>query len=140
MHITNKLQEYVNDSMKFCQSNVLITDLKEIKLSEILSKDKNNINISCNLHIDVLNIIEKLKHLVFAENNDVHYMFNEKCIKLCVNDCNSYKSQMIFPLIEKDKLIGLIIFFRMDRDYVKSSVHSVSSFIHFVNEFILEGD
>lgn len=139
MRITNKVIDYVKNSMQFCNSNVIITDLNKVKMTEILLKDQEKIVTNDKLHSEILNIITEWQKNLNGKGN-LFNIVNGKCFKLFENDNNSYFAQMIFPLCDNNELIGLIIFFRTDSGYVASSIKSVSSCIEFINKFILEGD
>lgn len=142
MQITDKLQEYVKRSITSYSSSILITDLQTIKLLEISPRDKQNIMTGTNLNTDILDLVNSWKH-THLDKSSLFCILNGKCLRLFENDDNQYSSQMIFPLCksnEQYEIIGLIIFFRTNLNYIPSSIKSVSGFIKFVNQFILEGE
>ena len=66
-------------------------------------------------------------------------IMNYYCLNLIKNDTNNYSAQMIYPLFNKDnKLLGLIIFFRTNKDYILSSTKPISTAVKFTNEFLNE--
>lgn len=143
MQITDKLQEYVKNSITSSSSSILITDLESIRLLEISSKDEQKITTTTTkLNFEILDLIDSWKH-TYLDKSSLFCVLNVKCFKLFENDTNEYSSQMIFPLYKsdnQDEIIGLIIFFRTNLNYIPSSIKSVSSFTKFVNQFILEGE
>lgn len=137
MHISEKLKKYLYDSKIVCESNIIITDLENIKLvelnnnaSSIISKDK--------LSNDILNLIKNWNSYNIDKSN-LFCIMNYYCLNLIENDNNNYSAQMIFPLFNKtNQLLGLIILFRTNKNYIFSSTKPISTTVKFTNDFINE--
>lgn len=137
MYISEKLRQYISNSKIVSNSNIIITDLTEIKLSEILEKDVNRISISKLISKDLESLIAHWD----SENgikNDMFCVLNKKCLEIFEDDKNEYSAQMIFPLLSHNELFGLIIFFRTDMNYIATSLKSVVPVIKFTNVFLNE--
>ena len=64
---------------------------------------------------------------------------NYYSLDLIKDDTNNYSAQMIFPIFNKDnKLLGLIILFRTNKNYIISSAKPAITTAKFVNNFINE--
>ena len=138
MHISEKLKEYISDSKIVCESNILITNLNSIELIELLNDNAPNITLNDKLSNDILDLIEKWDSRNIDKSNLLCIM-NYYSLNLIKDDTNNYSAQMIFPLFNKgNKLLGLIIFFRTNKDYILSSTKPISTAVKFTNEFLNE--
>lgn len=138
MHISEKLKEYLSDSKNVCESNIIITDLENVQFIELLNGNTQNITLDNNLSDEILDLIKKWNSYDIDKSN-LFCVMNYYCLNLIKNDTNNYSAQMIFPLFNKDnKLLGLIIFFRTNKDYVLTSTKPVSTAVKFTNEFLNE--
>ncbi len=135
MHITEKLKNYIINSKEVCNSNIVITDLKNIQLVELLNKDYSYITAGSNLSQEILDLIKSWKSYNI-DKSELLCIFNYQCLKIFRNDTNNYSSQMIFPLFNDNNLLGLIIFFRINGDYILSSAKSAKSLVKFTNEIL----
>lgn len=136
MHISEKLKEYLSNSKIVCDSNIIITDLENIKLVEFI--DNNTITITSNdkLSNNIFDLI-KIWNSYNIDKSNLFCIMNYYCIKLIENDTNNYSAQMIFPLFNKNnKLLGLIIFFRTSKNYIFSSTKPINTTVKFTNDFI----
>lgn len=117
MNISSELKKYLNESRQNLESNILCTDLNNILLctTDIDDNYFSNKEISNEL----LSIINSWKDVLFKEQ--LIMIYNLCCIPLVKNDKTHYYSQMILPICHYDKLDGLLIFFRKDRNYIPSS-------------------
>ena len=137
MHISEKLKKYLYDSKIVCESNIIITDLENIKLVE-LNNNASSITSKDKLSNDILNLIKNWNSYNIDKSN-LFCIMNYYCIKLIENDTNNYSAQMIFPLFNKNnKLLGLIILFRTSKNYIFSSTKPISTTVKFTNDFINE--
>lgn len=135
MHISEKLKKYLYDSKIVCESNIIITDLENIKLVE-LNNNASSITSKDKLSNDILNLIKNWNSYNIDKSN-LFCIMNYYCIKLIENDTNNYSAQMIFPLFNKNnKLLGLIIFFRTSKNYILSSTKPINTTVKFTNDFI----
>ena len=135
MHISEKLKKYLYDSKIVCESNIIITDLENIKLIE-LNNNASSITSKDKLSNDILNLIKNWNSYNIDKSN-LFCIMNYFCIKLIENDTNNYSSQMIFPLFNKNnKLLGLIIFFRTSKNYIFSSTKPINTTVKITNDFI----
>ena len=135
MHISEKLKKYLYDSKIVCESNIIITDLENIKLIE-LNNNASSITSKDKLSNDILNLIKNWNSYNIDKSN-LFCIMNYYCIKLIENDTNNYSAQMIFPLFNKNnKLLGLIIFFRTSKNYILSSTKPINTTVKFTNDFI----
>lgn len=138
MHISEKLKEYLSDSKNVCESNIIITDLENVQFIELLNGNIQNITLDNNLSDEILDLIKKWNSYDIDKSN-LFCVMNYYCLNLIKNDTNNYSAQMIFPLFNKDnKLLGLIIFFRTNKDYVLTSTKPISTAVKFTNEFLNE--
>lgn len=138
MHISEKLKEYIFDSKIVCESNILITNLNSIELIELLNDNAPNITLNDKLSNDILDLIEKWNSRNIDKNNLLCIM-NYYSLDLIKDDTNNYSAQMIFPIFNKDnKLLGLIILFRTNKNYIISSAKPAITTAKFVNNFINE--
>ena len=138
MHISEKLKEYIADSKIVCESNIIITNLDSIELIELLNDNAPNITLNDKLSNDILDLIEKWNSRNIDKNNLLCIM-NYYSLDLIKDDTNNYSAQMIFPIFNKDnKLLGLIILFRTNKNYIISSAKPAITTAKFVNNFINE--
>lgn len=138
MHIPEKLKEYLSESKIVCESNIIITDLKSIKFMELLNNNAPIVSSNDILSDDILDLVKKWDSYDINKNN-LFCIMNYYCLDLIKNDTNNYSAQMIYPLFNKDnKLLGLIIFFRTNKDYILSSTKPISTAVKFTNEFLNE--
>ena len=138
MHISEKLKEYISDSKIVCESNIIITNLNSIELIELLNDNAPNITLNDKLSNDILDLIEKWDSCNIDKSN-LFCIMNYYCLNLIKDDTNNYSAQMIFPLFNKDnKLLGLIILFRTNKDYIISSAKPANTAAKFINNFINE--
>ena len=138
MHISENLKEYLYNSKIVCKSNIIITDLENIKLVEFI--DNNTITITSNdkLSNNIFDLI-KIWNSYNIDKSNLFCIMNYYCIKLIENDTNNYSAQMIFPLFNKtNQLLGLIILFRTNKNYIFSSTKPISTTVKFTNDFINE--
>ena len=138
MHISEKLKEYLADSKIVCASNIIVTDLENIQLVELSNNNVPKITPNDKLSNDILDINKKWNSYDI-DKSDLFCVMNYYCLNLIKNDTNNYSAQMIYPLFNKDnKLLGLIIFFRTNKDYILSSTKPISTAVKFTNEFLNE--
>lgn len=137
MHISEKLKEYLFNSKIVCESNIIITDLENIKLVE-LNNNASSITSKDKLSNDILNLIKNWNSYNIDKSN-LFCIMNYYCLNLIENDNNNYSAQMIFPLFNKtNQLLGLIILFRTNKNYIFSSTKPISTTVKFTNDFINE--
>lgn len=137
MHISEKLKKYLYDSKIVCESNIIITDLENIKLVE-LNNNASSITSKDKLSNDILNLIKNWNSYNIDKSN-LFCIMNYYCLNLIENDNNYYSAQMIFPLFNKtNQLLGLIILFRTNKNYIFSSTKPISTTVKFTNDFINE--
>ena len=137
MHISEKLKEYLFNSKIVCESNIIITDLENIKLVE-LNNNASSITLKDKLSNDILNLIKNWNSYNIDKSN-LFCIMNYYCLNLIENDNNNYSAQMIFPLFNKtNQLLGLIILFRTNKNYIFSSTKPISTTVKFTNDFINE--
>ena len=135
MHISEKLKEYLFNSKIVCESNIIITDLENIKLIE-LNNNASSITLKDKLSNDILNLIKNWNSYNIDKSN-LFCIMNYYCLNLIENDNNNYSAQMIFPLFNKtNQLLGLIILFRTNRNYIFSSTKPINTTIKIINDFI----
>ena len=135
MHISEKLKEYLFNSKIVCESNIIITDLENIKLVE-LNNNASSITLKDKLSNDILNLIKNWNSYNIDKSN-LFCIMNYYCLNLIENDNNNYSAQMIFPLFNKtNQLLGLIILFRTNRNYIFSSTKPINTTIKIINDFI----
>lgn len=137
MLISEKLKQYISSSKIVCDSNIIITDLENVTLIELLDKDSTQIATNKLLSKDILSIIKNWNSFNLTKS-ELFCIMNYNCIKLFENDTNNYSAQMIFPLFNKNKLLGLIILFRTNNNYVVTSLKPANSLVHFTNEILNE--
>lgn len=135
MHISEKLKEYLFNSKIVCESNIIITDLENIKLIE-LNNNASSITLKDKLSNDILNLIKNWNSYNIDKSN-LFCIMNYYCLNLIEDDNNNYSAQMIFPLFNKtNQLLGLIILFRTNRNYIFSSTKPINTTIKIINDFI----
>ncbi len=138
MHISEKLKQYISDSKIVCESNIIITNLESIELVELLNDNAPNITLNDKLSNDILDLINKWKSCDITKSS-LFCIMNYYCLRLIENDNKQYSAQMIFPLFNKDnKLLGLIILFRTNKNYIISSAKPAITTANFINNFINE--
>lgn len=136
MHISEKLKEYLSNSKIVCDSNIIITDLENIKLIELIDNNATTITSNDKLSNNILDLI-RIWNSYNIDKSNLFCIMNYYCIKLIENDTNNYSSQMIFPLFNKNnKLLGLIIFFRTSKNYILSSTKPINTTVKITNDFI----
>lgn len=133
MQISNALKHYVKQSIHVSGSNVIITDFQKIQLIETLYSQS----------IEDYLLSDNLKDLLHKWANDnVDYsklclMLNSKdCFKILEHEEINYCCQLIFPIVTRKGIEGLLILYRTFGNYIESSVKAVESFRKFVNQFI----
>lgn len=138
MHISEKLKEYLADSKIVCASNIIVTDLENIQLVELSNNNVPKITPNDKLSNDILDLIKKWNSYNI-DKSDLFCIMNYYCLNLIKNDTNNYSAQMIYPLFNaKNELLGLIIFFRTNKDYIITSTKPAITTAKFVNNFINE--
>lgn len=138
MHISEKLKEYLSDSKNVCESNIIITDLENIEFVNLLNGNTQNITLNNKLSDEILDLI-KIWNSHNIDKSNLFCIMNYYCLNLIKNGTNNYSAQMIFPLFnESNKLLGLIIFFRTNKDYIFSSTKPISTVVKFTNDYINE--
>ena len=135
MHISEKLKEYLFNSKIVCESNIIITDLENIKLVE-LNNNASSITLKDKLSNDILNLIKNWNSYNIDKSN-LFCIMNYYCLNLIEDDNNNYSAQMVFPLFNKNnKLLGLIILFRTSKNYIFSSTKPINTTVKITNNFI----
>lgn len=139
MHISEKIKEYLSDSKVVCESNIIITDLKSIRLIEPFNSNSDIISSNDTLSNDILTLIQKWNSHDINKSN-LFCIMNYYCLDLIEDDNNNYSAQMIFPLYndKNNELLGLIIFCRTNKNYIFSSTNPISTTVKFINEFLNE--
>lgn len=120
MNLSIELKDYLKQSNKNLNSNILCTDLSNILFSATDTDNEyfNDKKISNEL----LTIIKNWKDASHKE--ELIIICNLYCIPITQNDTNNYYSQIILPICHSDKLDGILIFYRKDRNYIPSSAKS----------------
>ena len=128
MNISNELKDYLKQSNCNLDSNILCTDLNNILFSATNTEDEyyNDKKIS----LEIKNIIKSWENISYKK--ELIMIYNISCITIIQNDINHYYSQMILPICHSDKLDGLLIFYRKDRNYIPSSAKSAITTKEFV--------
>lgn len=128
MNISNELKDYLKQSNCNLDSNILCTDLNNILFSATNTEDEyyNDKKIS----LEIKNIIKSWENISYKK--ELIMIYNMSCIPIIQNDINHYYSQMILPICHSDKLDGLLIFYRKDRNYIPSSAKSAITTKEFV--------
>ena len=90
---------------------------------------RKTIEIDNNLYEELKKISENkydasVNKLINASIEELIIIFNLYCIPIIQNDTNNYYSQIILPICHSDKLDGILIFYRKDRNYIPSSAKS----------------
>lgn len=117
MNISTELKEYLKESNKNLDSNILCTDLNNILFSAT-STDNEYFNDK-KISPEILTIINNWKTASYKK--ELIMINNLYCIPIIQNDKNHYYSQIILPICHSDNLDGLLIFYRKDRNYIPSS-------------------
>ena len=135
MRISNTVKQYVKESIQVSKSNVIITDLKQIKLIEFINSI-NQQEISNYLLSDTA--VEILQKWITAnKQSDLFMLLNSKeCIKVLKQDDIAYSCQIIFPIFTRKGIEGLLILYRTSGNYISSSLRAVENFKKFINSFI----
>ena len=113
MVLSSRLEEYIIQSIHVSKSNIIITDLENVKFSKTIDRNVNYSINNCSLDI-------RAKHLVnssnFSNPNSCLLLNNDECIRILENDPINYTCQMIFPLYDfKNHIQGLLILYRLSR-------------------------
>jgi hypothetical protein len=128
MKISKTITRYLSNSYSILKSNIIITNLSSIILS-------NNEKISCinaPLSDDLKNLIAKWEN---CENSEQYLLLTNNFIKICNTDPYSYMGQIIFPIFHNNKLDGLLIFFRNKQNFIQSSLKYAKTVKHFTEIF-----
>lgn len=113
MVISSRLEEYIGQSIQVSKSNIIITDLENVKFAKTIDRNAN-------YSIDNYSLDIKSKHLInnsnFSNPNSYLLLNNDECIRILENDPINYACQMIFPLCDsKNHMQGLLILYRLSR-------------------------
>lgn len=131
MKISETLKNYLQNSSKTCDSNIIFTDLEKVRFNAIIS---DNINFeSQNLSHELLSLIEDWKCSNY--NRELIMILNAHCVPIINNDETKYFAQMIMPVCHNNSMDGLIIFFRTHRNYIPSSAKSAITIKEFSEQF-----
>ena len=130
MNISTELKEFLKQSNKNLDSNILCTDLNNILFSATNTDNEyfNEKKISS----EILLIINSWKNA--SNKNELIMIYNLYCIPIIQNDTTKYYSQLILPLCHNDKLNGLLIFYRKEQNFIPSSAKPAITTKQFVEE------
>lgn len=128
MKISKTIINYLSDSYSMLKSNIIITDLSSI----ILSNNKELSCINTPLSNELKKLIIKWKS---SANSEQYLLLIDNFINVCNNDSYSYMGQMIFPIFHNNKLDGLLIFFRDKQNFIQSSLKYAKTIKHFTQIF-----
>lgn len=131
MKISETLKNYLQNSSKTGDSNIVFTDLEKVRFSAIIS---DNINFeSQKLSHELLSLIEDWKYSNYSR--ELIMILNAHCIPIIENDETPYFAQMIMPVCHNNSMDGLIIFFRTHRNYIPSSAKPAITIKEFSEQF-----
>ena len=118
MHISNSLNNFLNDSQSLSHSIILLADRNNF----IFVSPSNPLYFNTFMNHS---ISKELKHLFKQfkqEKREILYSnSSNSTIKLIYHDSIAYQSQIILP-INKNFIEGLLIFFSTDREYLPSNL------------------
>lgn len=119
MQLSDRIISFIKKSNvpESINSNFLITDLEKVIYAATF--EENEYYMSKPLNIDLVSLINEWNTLPISE--DLFFMENNSTKKVINNDKNKYSGLMVFPIYPKDKIEGLIIYFRNSGEYIKSS-------------------
>lgn len=132
MQITETLINYLKDSHLQLNSNVLLTDLNKIILADIFSFNDHYLNQP--LNSELLDLIQDWKDKSYS--NELSLILNNNPKKFIINDTTNYSAQMIFPIFHNDMLQGLLLFFRTNGNYIKSSSKAPRTIKFFIEKML----
>lgn len=132
MQITETLINYLKDSHLQLNSNVLLTDLNKIILADIFSFNDHYLNQP--LNSELLDLIQDWKDKSYS--NELSLILNNNPKKFIINDTTNYSAQMIFPIFHNDILQGLLLFFRTNGNYIKSSSKAPRTIKFFIEKML----
>lgn len=133
MYISNKLINFLNTSSKLSNSTILLTDLEKIVF--VASDDNMDFYFGKKISNSLKNILS-----LYRSEKAIQYMNTtmESITDLISHDCLSrYRSQIILPITElnTNSLLGLLIFFVQDREYLPSNLKFAMTTKHFTEIF-----
>ena len=129
---TDKLINFLNDSQAISNYNILLTDLNKIIIAKpsYIEETYLSKNLSCNL-------LELLSSITYSKNQKYLFVDKENILPIFKDDSNSYASEIILPIFNKDKLFGLLIFFSHDKKFLNSNLNYAMTTKFFVEKFLL---
>ena len=132
MKISKTLIHYLSNSSNLLESNIIITNADTI----IYANTYNNL-----LKYENIPLSDDLRQLYNKWSNYNNYdeflILTDNFFKIHPNTNFLYKGQLFLPIFNtnKDTISGLLIFFRDNRNFVKSSLKYAKTIKHFIEIF-----
>lgn len=139
MYISKKLVTFLNSSSQLGDSTILLTDLEKIVFVASEEDDDSHYYLGKTISPSLKQILS-----LYESEKAVNYMNTtmESILDLVPQDINSYRSQIILPVVEQNNhtLEGLLIFFVQNREYLPSNLHFAMTTKHFTDLFCTRRD
>lgn len=129
---TDKLINFLNDSQAISNYNILLTDLNNIIIAKPSYIEETYLSKSLSY-----NLLELLSSITYSKNQQYLFVDKENILPIFKDDSNSYASEIILPIFNKDKLFGLLIFFSYDKKFLNSNLNYAMTTKFFVEKFLL---
>lgn len=130
MKISKTLINYLFNSNRLLESNILITNLNSI----IYANTYNN-----PIKYENTQLSNDLKCLISQwedfSNYDKFLILKDNFYELNTDNSFLYKGQMFLPIFHNKNLSGVLIFFRNNRNFIESSLKYARTIKHFVEIF-----
>lgn len=132
MYITNSLKNFLTISMDLSHSTIILTDLNSIIYVATPHDDAKY------LHHKISSELKQILNLYLTDPSASQYLNTtmNRIIPIIQNDStDKYLSQIILPIVQYEKLQGLLIFVSEDREYIESNLDFAKTTKHFVEIF-----
>lgn len=147
MPLSNNLLHYLDSSSQILDCGIIVTNLSNIiyantsSLYSMFNSTEECNYINKQISNDLSKIISKWSKFN-CFNDSLFEMYNNteknnsSVLKLTKDDKALYYAQLIMPIFRNNKLYGLFICFRTDRQYIDSSVKPVKTTRNFIEKFL----
>lgn len=147
MPLSNNLLHYLDSSSQILDCGIIVTNLSNIiytntsSLYSMFNSTEECNYINKQISNDLSKIISKWSKFN-CFNDSLFEMYNNiekndnSVLKLTKDDKALYYAQLIMPIFRNNKLYGLFICFRTDRQYIDSSIKPVKTTRNFIEKFL----
>lgn len=112
--------------------NFLLTDFNRIIYAATFND--NTYYLNNNLSNDLLELISNWQSKNYSE--DSYIIKSEDTLPIIQNDFKRYSAQLLLPIFEQKKLVGITVFFRNYGNYIESSLKTPKTIKNFIQIYL----